>query len=196
MPEARGFTAPSGKAGKWQIEYKRLREIALDCKLTEEFKWMYPCYTFEDKNVVLVHGFKKYCAVLFPKGALLTDAHGVLIQQTENVQAARQVRFRGIEEIGCMEGVLKDYILEAIAIEQSGRQVEFKRTSEYAVPKELQEKFDQMPALKDAFHALTPGRQRAYLLHFSAPKQSKTRAARVEKFVQQILAGKGLDHTH
>ena len=184
------------RSRQWQEEYKRLRDIALDCELKEEFKWMHPCYTFEDKNVVLVHGFKEYCAILFPKGALLTDAQRILVQQTENVQAARQVRFRGIEEIVGMEKVLKDYILEAIAIEQSGRQVELKRTSEYAVPAELQEKFDQMPALKDAFHALTPGRQRAYLLHFSAPKQSKTRTARVEKSVQQILAGKGLDDAH
>ncbi len=184
------------RSRQWQEEYKRLRDIALDCELKEEFKWMHPCYTFEDKNVVLVHGFKEYCAILFPKGALLTDAQRILVQQTENVQAARQVRFRGIEEIVGMEKVLKDYILEAIAIEQSGRQVELKRTSEYAVPAELQEKFDQMPDLKVAFHALTPGRQRAYLLHFSAPKQSKTRTARVEKSVQQILAGKGLDDAH
>ena len=184
------------RSRQWREEYQRLRDIALDCELKEEFKWMHPCYTFEDKNVVLVHGFKEYCAILFPKGALLTDAQRILVQQTENVQAARQVRFRGIEEIVGMEKVLKDYILEAIAIEQSGRQVELKRTSEYAVPAELQEKFDQMPALKDAFHALTPGRQRAYLLHFSAPKQSKTRTARVEKSVQQILAGKGLDDAH
>ena len=184
------------RSRQWREEYQRLRDIALDCELKEEFKWMHPCYTFDDKNVVLVHGFKQYCAILFPKGALLTDAQRILVQQTENVQAARQVRFRGIEEIVGMEKVLKDYILEAIAIEQSGRQVELKRTSEYAVPAELQEKFDQMPALKDAFHALTPGRQRAYLLHFSAPKQSKTRTARVEKSVQQILAGKGLDDAH
>ncbi|MDN3018917.1 YdeI family protein [Paenibacillus sp. BSR1-1] len=181
------------KAKKWKEEYEKLRAIVLDCELTEEFKWMHPCYTFKDKNIVLIHGFKEYCALLFHKGALLKDTHGILIQQTENVQAARQIRFTNLQEIMNMETILKDYIYEAVEVEKSGLEVDFKKTTEYIIPEELQNKFDDIPALKTAFEKLTPGRQRAYLLHFSQPKQSKTRVSRVEKYVQQILDGKGLN---
>ncbi|MCM3379444.1 YdeI/OmpD-associated family protein [Shouchella rhizosphaerae] len=178
-------------AKKWKEEYKKLREIILDCDLTEEFKWMHPCYTFENKNIVLIHGFKDYCALLFHKGALLKDAHGILIQQTENVQAARQIRFTNIEKIIEKELILKDYIDEAIAVEKAGLKVNQDNTN-LNIPEELQNKFDEMPALKTAFEALTPGRQRAYILYFSGAKQPKTRAARVEKYVQKILDGLGL----
>ncbi|RDU37828.1 hypothetical protein DRW41_08395 [Neobacillus piezotolerans] len=181
------------KANKWKEEYKKLRGIALDCELDEDFKWMHPCYTFEGKNIVLIHGFKEYCALLFPKGALLKDTHGILIQQTENVQAARQIRFTNIQEIIELEPILKEYIIEAIEAEKTGLEVNFKKTEEYIIPEELQHKFDEMPALKTAFEALTPGRQRAYLLYFSQAKQPKTRVARVEKYTQQILNGKGLN---
>ncbi|MEH7305643.1 YdeI/OmpD-associated family protein [Neobacillus drentensis] len=181
------------KAKKWKEEYEKLRNIVLDCELTEEFKWMHPCYTFEKKNIVLIHGFKEYCALLFHKGALLQDAHGILIQQTENVQAARQIRFTNVQEIVEMETILKDYIYEAIEVEKAGLEVNFKKNSDYIIPEELQNKFDEIPALKTAFEALTPGRQRAYILHFSGPKQSKTRESRVEKYMQQILNGKGLN---
>ncbi|CEG28783.1 YdeI [Bacillus sp. B-jedd] len=181
------------KATKWKEEYGRLRAIALDCELAEEFKWMHPCYTYEDKNVVLIHGFKEYCALLFPKGALLKDPHGVLIQQTENVQAARQIRFTGVQEIIELESIIKEYILEAVAAEKAGLKVELKKTEEYAIPEELQEKFNENSALKTAFEALTPGRQRAYILHFSQPKQSKTRVSRIEKNTPKILEGKGLN---
>ncbi|MEH7301117.1 YdeI/OmpD-associated family protein [Neobacillus drentensis] len=181
------------KAKKWKEEYEKLRDIVLECELTEEFKWMHPCYTLEKKNIVLIHGFKEYCALLFHKGALLKDAHGILIQQTENVQAARQIRFTNVQEIVNMESILKDYIYEAIEVEKSGLEVNFKKTTEYIIPEELQNKFDETPALKTAFEELTPGRQRAYLLYFSQPKQSKTRESRVEKYMQQILNGKGLN---
>ncbi|MGF6953640.1 uncharacterized protein YdeI (YjbR/CyaY-like superfamily) [Neobacillus sp. B4I6] len=181
------------KAKKWKEEYERLRNIVLDCDLTEEFKWMHPCYTFEKKNIVLIHGFKEYCALLFHKGALLKDAHGILIQQTENVQAARQIRFTNVQEIVEMEPILKAYIYEAIEVEKAGLEVNFKKNTEYTIPEEFQNKFDEIPALKTAFEALTPGRQRAYILYFSQPKQSKTRESRVEKYVQQILNGKGLN---
>lgn len=181
------------KAKKWKKEFEKLRNIVLDCDLTEEFKWMHPCYTFEKKNIVLIHGFKEYCALLFHKGALLKDAHGILIQQTENVQAGRQIRFTNVQEIVEMEAILKAYIHEAIEVEKAGTEVDFKKTTEYTIPEELQNKFDEIPALKAAFEALTPGRQRAYLLHFSAPKQSKTRESRIEKSMQQILNGKGLN---
>ncbi|WP_316569495.1 YdeI family protein [Neobacillus sp. YIM B06451] len=181
------------KANKWKEEYEKLRGIALDCELYEEFKWMHPCYTFEGKNIVLIHGFKEYCALLFPKGALLKDPHGILIQQTENVQAARQIRFTNVQEIYELEPILKDYIIEAIEVEKAGLEVNFKKTEEYSIPDELQHKFEEMPALKTAFEALTPGRQRAYILYFSQAKQSKTRVARVEKYTQQILDGKGLN---
>ncbi|MCL6600687.1 YdeI/OmpD-associated family protein [Alicyclobacillus macrosporangiidus] len=181
------------KAKKWREEYEKLRSIVLDCELTEEFKWMHPCYTFEKKNIVLIHGFKEYCALLFFKGALLQDAHGILIQQTENVQAARQIRFTNVQEIVEMETILKAYIYEAIEVEKAGLEVNFKKNTDFIIPEELQNKFDEIPALKTAFEALTPGRQRAYILYFSEPKQSKTRQSRVEKCIQQILNGKGLN---
>ncbi|MFC5406096.1 YdeI/OmpD-associated family protein [Cohnella soli] len=181
------------KAKKWKEEFEKLREIVLDCELTEDFKWMHPCYTYDNKNIVLIHGFKEYCALLFHKGALLKDPHGILIQQTENVQAARQIRFTSAEQIDEMQLIIKTYIDEAIEVEKSGLQVEFKKNTEFAVPEELQNKFVEIPELKTAFEALTPGRQRAYLLHFSQPKQSKTRDARVEKYLPQILNGKGMD---
>ncbi|CAM3714252.1 YdeI/OmpD-associated family protein [Mesobacillus zeae] len=181
------------KAKKWKEEYEKLRNIVLDCELTEEFKWMHPCYTFEKKNIVLIHGFKEYCALLFHKGALLQDAHGILIQQTENVQAARQIRFTNVREIVAMETILKDYIYEAIEVEKAGLEVNFKKNTEIIIPEELQNKFNEIPVLKTAFEALTPGRQRAYILYFSQPKQSKTRESRVEKCMQQILNGKGLN---
>jgi uncharacterized protein YdeI (YjbR/CyaY-like superfamily) len=181
------------KAEKWQEEFGKLRAILLRCPLTEELKWGKPCYTFQGSNIVIVHGFKEYCALLFSKGALLKDPKGILVQQTENVQAARQIRFTHVREIVKMEPVLKAYIEEAIEVERAGLEVSYKKTSEFKVPEEFQKKLDVTPALKKAFHALTPGRQRAYLLYFSAAKQSKTREARVEKWKQQILNGKGLD---
>lgn len=182
-----------GKSKKWKEEYKKLRNIVLDCELTEEYKWMHPCYTFQNKNIVLIHGFKEYCALLFHKGALLKDPNGILIQQTENVQAARQIRFTSVQEIVEMEAILKSYINEAIEVEKSGLEVVFKKNTEYTIPDEFQNKLDEMPALKNAFEALTPGRQRAYIFYFSEPKQSKTRESRVEKYKQQILDGKGLN---
>lgn len=181
------------KTKKWKEEFEKLREIILDCDLTEELKWGQPCYTLGKSNIVLMHGFKEYCALLFFKGALLKDAKGILVQQTENVQAARQIRFSTIQDIVKLQANIKTYIKEAIKVEKSGLTVEFKKTTEFETPEEFQTKLDEMPALKTAFEALTPGRQRAYLLHFSAAKQSKTRTARVEKHVQQILDGKGLD---
>ncbi|MBA9042321.1 uncharacterized protein YdeI (YjbR/CyaY-like superfamily) [Bacillus aryabhattai] len=181
------------KAKKWKEEYETLRNIVLDCELTEEFKWMNPCYTFEKKNIVLIHGFKEYCALLFPKGALLQDSHGVLIQQTENVQGARQIRFTNVQEIVEKEAILKAYIYEAIEVEKAGLKVKVKKPEELIIPEELQHKFDEIPALKTAFEALTPGRQRAYILYFSTAKQSKTRESRVEKCMQNILNGKGLN---
>lgn len=181
------------KAKKWKEEYETLRKIVLDCELTEDFKWMNPCYTFEKKNIVLIHGFKEYCALLFPKGSLLQGSHGILIQQTENVQGARQIRFTNVQEIAEKEAVLKAYIYEAIEVEKAGLKVKAKKPEELIIPEELQHKFDEIPALKDAFTTLTPGRQRAYILHFSAAKQSKTRASRVEKCIPNILNGKGLN---
>ncbi|MDU0204367.1 MULTISPECIES: YdeI family protein [Paenibacillus] len=181
------------KAKTWKEEYVELRRIVLGCQLTEEYKWMHPCYTIQDKNVVLIHGFKDYCALLFHKGVLLKDAHGILIQQTENVQAGRQIRFTHVREILAMESILKDYINEAIEVEKAGLEVSFKKQTEFTVAEEFQMKLDENPALKTAFGALTPGRQRNYLLHFSEPKQSKTRESRVEKNVQKILDGKGLN---
>jgi uncharacterized protein YdeI (YjbR/CyaY-like superfamily) len=181
------------KAKKWQKEFKKLRTIALDCGLTEEVKWGWPCYTSEKSNVVLMHGFKEYCALLFFKGALLKDRKGILIQQTQNVQAARQIRFTNVQEIVEMEPILKAYIKEAIEVEKAGLKVTYKKTSDFKIPEEFQNKLDQRPALKTAFDALTPGRQRAYLFYFSQPKQSKTRESRVEKCMQRILNGKGLD---
>ncbi|MDM5233613.1 YdeI/OmpD-associated family protein [Lysinibacillus pakistanensis] len=180
------------KAKKWQEEYRTLRKIVLDCELTEEFKWMHPCYTLNNKNIVLIHGFKEYCALLFHKGALLQDTHGILIQQTENVQAARQIRFTNVQEIVEKEAIIKDYVSEAIAVEKAGLEVELKKDTE-TIPDELQQKFEEEPALKTAFEALTPGRQRAYILYFSQAKQSKTRVSRIEKYTQQIFNGKGLN---
>jgi uncharacterized protein YdeI (YjbR/CyaY-like superfamily) len=181
------------KAKKWQEELEILRIIVLDCDLSEELKWGVPCYTFQNSNIVLIHVFKEYCAVLFFKGALLKDAKGILVQQTKNVQSARQIRFGNAREIVELQPVLKAYIAEAIGVEKSGLEVSFKKTTEFGVPEELQEKFDEIPELKTAFDALTPGRQRGYILHFSAPKQSKTRTSRIEKCMPQILNGKGLD---
>ncbi|VVM34325.1 YdeI family protein [Terribacillus sp. AE2B 122] len=181
------------KAKQWKEEFISLRNIVLDCELTEDFKWKHPCYTLEGKNIVLIHGFKDYCALLFHKGALLKDAHGVLIQQTENVQAARQIRFTNVQEIAEMETVIKSYIYQAIEVEKAGLQVDLKEQAEYIIPEELHNKFNEIPALKTAFEALTPGRQRAYIFYFSQAKQSKTREARIDKYMQHILDGKGLN---
>ncbi|SDZ85045.1 Uncharacterized conserved protein YdeI, YjbR/CyaY-like superfamily, DUF1801 family [Thalassobacillus cyri] len=176
---------------KWKEAFEQLRRIALDCGLTEEVKWRNPCYTFQNKNVVLIHGFKEYCALLFFKGVLLKDKHGILIQQTENVQAGRQIRFTNVEEIVEMESILKDYILEAVEVEKAGLEVKVEMNME--IPAELQHKFDENPGLKTAFEALTPGRQRAYILYFSKAKKFETRTSRVEKYRQHILEGKGLN---
>ena len=181
------------KAEKWREEYKKLRTIVLECGLTEELKWGVPCYTLNHSNVVLIHGFKEYCALLFHKGALLKDRKGILVQQTENVQAARQIRFTNIKEIIKTETLLKAYIKDAIEIEKAGLKVELKKTGEFKISEEFQNKLDEIPALKAAFEKLTPGRQRAYLLHFSAPKQSKTRESRIKNCIQNILSGKGLN---
>jgi len=181
------------EAGQWQEEFAKLRTIILDCGLTEELKWGKPCYTFQNGNVVLIHGFKEYCAILFMKGALLKDPRGILIQQTENVQAARQARFTHVREISRLEPVLKAYIKEAIAVEKAGMEVTYKKTSEFKMPDEFRKRLNEMPALKTAFAALTPGRQRGYILYFSAAKQSRTREARIEKCMDQILDGKGLN---
>lgn len=181
------------KAKKWQEEIERLRIIALDCNLTEELKWGCPCYTYQNNNVILIHVFNEYCAFLFFKGALLNDSNGILVQQTENVQAARQARFTSLSEITELAPTLKAYIYEAIEVEKAGLKVELKKTTEFKMAEEFQIKLDAMPVLKAAFEALTPGRQRGYLLYFSAAKQSKTREQRVEKYIPQILNGKGLD---
>jgi uncharacterized protein YdeI (YjbR/CyaY-like superfamily) len=181
------------KAEKWQEEFEKLRTIILDSELTEELKWGVPCYTFQQKNIGLIHGFKEYCAILFIKGALLKDAKGVLIQQTRNVQAARQIRFTNVQEIVEMEPILKAYIREAIEVEKAGLKVNYKETSEFKIPKEFQRKLDTIPALRDTFYALTPGRQRAYLFYFSQPKLSRTRESRVEKSMDLILDGIGLN---
>lgn len=180
------------KATKWQKEIEQLRTITLDCMLTEELKWGCPCYTYQNRNIVLIHVFKEYCALLFFKGALLNNPDGILVQQTENVQAARQIRFTTIQEIIEKESILKAYTYEAIEVEKAGLKVDLKKTTEFTVPEEFQTKLDEIPALKIAFYTLTPGRQRAYLMHFSAPKQARTRALRVEKYTQQILNGQGL----
>jgi len=181
------------KAKTWLEEIEKLRTIVLDCGLTEELKWGCPCYTFQKSNIVLIHVFKEYCALLFFKGALLKDTEGILIQQTKNVQAARQIRFTNVRQIVKMRTILKAYIYEAIEVEKSGLKVNFKKTTEFEIPEEFQKKLDKTPALKTAFCTLTPGRQRAYILYFSQPKQSKTRESRVEKCMQQILNGKGLN---
>ncbi len=184
---------PNSKTGKWQEEYELLRAIVLDCGLTEELKWGCPCYTFQKSNIVLIHGFKEYCALLFFKGSLLQDTQGILIQQTKNVQAVRQIRFTNAKEISRLKKVLKAYIYEAVEVEKAGLKVKLKETKDYTIPEEFQIKLDEMPVLKKAFEALTPGRQRAYLFHFAQPKQPKTRTSRVEKNIKQILQGKGLD---
>lgn len=181
------------KADQWQQEFKKLRTIILDCGLTEELKWGVPCYTFQKKNIVLVHGFKEYCAILFVKGALLRDTEGILIAQTENVQSARQVRFTNVHEIAELETILIAYIYEAVEAEVAGLKVNYKKATEFNMPEELITKLEEVPGLQDAFNDLTPGRQRAYLLYFSAPKQSKTRLSRIEKYVKHILNGKGIN---
>jgi uncharacterized protein YdeI (YjbR/CyaY-like superfamily) len=181
------------KETHWKEEFGQLRSIVLDCGLAEELKWGQACYTFEKKNIVLIHGFKEYCAFLFFKGALLKDPKGILIQQTENVQAARQIRFTNVKEIIKLKSALKTYIYEAIKVEEAGLKVPLKKTADFKIPEEFQKQLDKKPALKKAFGALTPGRQRAYLFHFSSAKQSKTREARIEKYIPQILDGKGLD---
>lgn len=181
------------KATKWQNEFAALRAIALACDLTEELKWGQPCYTFEKNNIVVIHGFKDYCAFLFFKGALLKDKKHLLIQQTENVQAARQIRFTSVREIHKLKATLKTYIYEAVAVEEAGLKVAFKKVAEFNVPEEFQKKLDKNRALKKAFEALTPGRQKGYLLYFASAKQAKTRESRIEKYAPHILAGKGLE---
>jgi uncharacterized protein YdeI (YjbR/CyaY-like superfamily) len=189
-PKVDGFFE---RAEKWQDEFRLLRSIILDCGLTEEMKWGNPCYALDNKNIVLIHGFKDYCALLFFQGALLKDAKGILIQQTETVQAARQIRFTNVREIVKLKSVLAAYIREAIEAEKAGLKVKLKKTAEFKIPEELQTSLDGSPDLKAAFNALTPGRQRGYILYFSQPKQSKTREARIEKCRRQILDGKGLN---
>ncbi len=184
------------RAKKWQDEMTILRKICLDCGLTEEFKWMHPCYTFRDKNIVLIHDFKDYCALLFHKGALLKDSENILTQQTENVQAARQLRFTSTEEIIALEATIKTFIFEAIEVEKAGLEVKMKKTSEFNMPEELLLKFEEDPNFKKAFEALTPGRQRGYLLFFSQAKQSKTREARIEKNIEKIYKGEGLNDNY
>jgi len=179
--------------GKWQKETQQLRKIVLDCDLKEELKWGCPCYTFEGKNIVLIHVFKEYCALLFFKGALLNDPEKILIQQTENVQSARQIRFTNLTEIVKIAPVIKAYIYKAVEVEEAGLKVPLKKTKDFAIPEEFQKKLDEMPSLKIAFEALTPGRQRGYIFYFKQPKQSKTRQTRVEKYLEKIFAGKGLD---
>lgn len=181
------------KNEKWQKETEKLRTIVLDCQLSEELKWGVPCYTFQKNNIVLIHDFKEYCALLFFKGALLKDTDRILVQQTANVQSARQIRFTNIQQITELEPALKTYIYEAVEVEKAGLKFEFKKTEEFVIAEEFQTKLDENPDLKTAFEALTPGRQRAYMLHFSAPKQSKTRASRIEKAIPHILNGKGLN---
>ena len=181
------------RAKTWQNEFEKLRKIILDCGLTEDLKWGQPCYSLDGKNIVLIHGFKEYCALLFFKGALLEDAKGLLVQQTKNVQAARQIRFTNARQIVKLKPVLKAFIQAAIDVEKTGLKVKLKKTAEFDTPEEFQNKLAEDPVLKTAFNALTPGRQRAYLLYFSAAKQSKTRASRIEKCRKQILNGKGLD---
>jgi uncharacterized protein YdeI (YjbR/CyaY-like superfamily) len=189
-PKVDGFLK---KAKNWREEFEELRTACLDCGLTEELKWGKPCYTYQGSNIVLIHGFKDYCALLFFKGALLKDPNGILIQQTANVQAARQIRFTNVQQIVEMQSILKSYIKEGVEVEKAGLEVSYKKTSEFAIPEEFQNRLNDSPPLKKAFNALTPGRQRAYILYFSAAKQSKTREARIEKGVPQILEGKGLN---
>lgn len=181
------------KPSQWQAEYQKLREIALSTNLDEELKWGCPCYTYEGANVVLIHGFKEYCALLFHKGVLMKDTHGILIQQTENVQVARQLRFTSLKEITKLEKTIKNYIKEAIEVEKSGMKAPMKKTTEFAMPDEFKTKLDKDKKLNKAFESLTPGRQRAYLMYFSSAKQAATRESRVAKYIPQILSGKGLD---
>ena len=181
------------KAGQWQKEFEKLRTIILDTGLEEDLKWGCPCYTYQSRNIVLIHGFKEYCALLFFKGSLLSDTQNILIQQTENVQAARQIRFTDLKEITDLEKVVRTYVYEAVEIEKSGIKVPMKKTREFEMPEEFQSKLDKSTELKEAFEALTPGRQRAYLLHFSSAKQSATREARIEKYIPHILTGKGIN---
>ena len=180
-------------AGQWQEEFEKLRAIALSTELVEDLKWGCPCYTYEGKNIFLIHGFKEYCALLFFKGALMKDPDNILIQQSKNVQAARQIRFTKVAQINDLKEVIRSYMFQAVEIEESGAKVEMKKTKEFEMAEEFQEKLDQNPALHEAFKALTPGRQRAYLLHFSSAKQSKTREARIEKCIPQIMDGIGLN---
>ncbi|WBX97369.1 YdeI/OmpD-associated family protein [Chryseobacterium gambrini] len=181
------------KTGQWQTEFKKLRTIALKTELTEDLKWGCPCYTYEGKNIFLIHGFKEYCALLFFKGALMKDPENILIRQTENIQATRQIRFTNLQQIIDLENLLSDYIFEAVEIEESGAKVEMKKTHEFNIPEEFAQKLNENPELQKAFEALTPGRQRAYLLYFSSAKQSKTRISRIEKYIPEILNGKGLN---
>jgi uncharacterized protein YdeI (YjbR/CyaY-like superfamily) len=181
------------KDDKWQKEFAKLRTLVLDCGLDEELKWGQPCYTFQESNIALIHGFKEYCALLFFKGALLQDTHDILIQQTENVQSARQIRFTGAREIVKMEKILKAYIYEAIEVEKAGLKVKLKKITDFKIPEELHKKLDKNAALKKAFNALTPGRQKGYIFYFTQPRQSKTRDSRVEKYIPHILKGKGLN---
>jgi uncharacterized protein YdeI (YjbR/CyaY-like superfamily) len=181
------------KAKKWQEEYGKLRTLILDCGLTEELKWGCPCYTFQKKNIVLIHGFKEYCALLFFKGALLQDSKSILIQQTENVQVPRQIRFTNVREIVKLQATVKAYVYEAIEVEKAGLKIKLKKIADFPIPEEFQQRLDKNAALKTAFYALTPGRQKAYIFYFSQAKLSKTRASRVEKSIRPILDGKGLD---
>jgi uncharacterized protein YdeI (YjbR/CyaY-like superfamily) len=181
------------KETQWQKEYQQLRTLILDCGLAEELKWGCPCYQYEGTNVVLIHGFKEYCALLFFKGALLNDPNGILIQQTKNVQSARQIRFTSVQEIMKQKATLKAYIYEAVEVERAGLRVKLKKTADFQMPEEFQKKLKKMPSLKKAFEALTPGRQRAYIFYFSQAKLAKTREARVEKYTKQILEGRGLE---
>lgn len=181
------------RSGQWRDAFEQLRAIVLDCGLIEELKWGVPCYTFQDRNVVLMHGFKHYCALLFFKGALLKDAEAILVRQTENVQAARQIRFTAAQQVVAMQAVLKDYIQQAVEVEAAGLKVAFKATAEFQIPDELNRKFGDIPGLEDAFFALSPGRQRAYILHFSGARQARTRESRIDKNVQRILSGRGLN---
>lgn len=181
------------KANQWQKEFEKLRSILLDTGLEEELKWGCPCYTHHSRNIVLIHGFKDYCALLFFKGALLNDTQNILIQQSENVQVARQIRFTALQEISDLEKEIRTYVYEAVEVEKSGIKVPMKKTKEFDMPEEFQHKLDENPELNEAFETLTPGRQRAYLLHFSSAKQSKTRETRIEKYIPQILIGKGLN---
>lgn len=184
------------KAKKWQDEMEKLRMIVLDCQLKEELKWGVPCYTYQNSNVVLIHGFKEYCALLFFKGALLSDPDKILVRQTENVQAGRQIRFTQLSRIVELEPILKSYIFEAVEIQKAGLEVILKKPAEATVPAEFQKSMDEFPELKLAFERLTPGRQRAYLLYFSDPKQSKTRESRIEKSIPNILSGRGLNEEY